>query len=47
MSRRDADQPVLSHELEPEDKSASGGGELVRAGMELGAWSFLGTALQV
>jgi len=50
MSRRNAAQLDANHELEPDDKTAGSGGDaggLVRAGLELGAWSFLGTALQV
>jgi len=47
MSRRDVAPLDVKHELEPDDKAAGGGGGLVRAGLELGAWSFLGTALQV
>ena len=38
---------ALDLALEPDQKQASGRGGLLRAGLELGAWSFLGTALQV
>ncbi len=33
--------------LDSDEKAAGAGRGLLRAGLELGAWSFLGTALQV
>ena len=47
MGRKGEAPAALDLTLEPNEKQASGWGGLLRAGLELGAWSFLGTALQV